>query len=99
MRSRQPATEGDPATLPRMRIRYWMNRLALVLLALPALGILASAFLGRGAPMRGGAVAVQGPIYGLLVSAGTWVAAGRHIRRQEERSRAAERPSDSSPER
>ncbi len=72
-----------------MRMRYWMNRLALVLLALPALGILAAAVHGRGAPLQGGAL--QGPIYGLLVSTGVWVTAWRHIRRQEERSREAER--------
>jgi hypothetical protein len=82
-----------------MRIRYWMNRLALVLLALPALGVLASAYLGRGVPTRGGAGALQGPIYGLLVSTGTWVVAWQHIRRQEERARAAQRPSAASLER
>lgn len=67
-------------------MRYWMNRLALVLLALPTLGILAAAIHGGGAPLRAGAV--QGTMYGLLVSTGTWVVAWRHIRRQEERSRA-----------
>ncbi len=76
-----------------------MNRLALVLLALPALGILASALFGRSVTAHAGVGAVQGPIYGLLVSTGTWLAAWRHIRRQEERSRAAKPGPGPSPER
>ncbi len=71
-----------------MRTRYWLNRVGLVLLALPVVGILV--------PVVDGARHLRPPPpgvgFGLLMSASVWVAAWRSIQRREERARALARP-------